>query len=74
MVCVFAYVVRSQLEEKSAQLQRVIGEKRWLEADQQALQDQLNAAKARIEHEQKQALAPQTALRNQLNAANAKAR
>ena len=43
-----------ELEDKSRQLDRVLAEKRWIEADQQSLADQLTAMKARVEEQQKQ--------------------
>ena len=45
-----------ELEDKSRQLDRVLAEKRWIEADQQSLNDQLNAMKSRTEEQQKQVL------------------
>ena len=43
-----------ELEDKSRQLDRVLAEKRWIEADQQSLADQLSAMKSRVEEQQKQ--------------------
>jgi len=42
------------LEEKSREHQRVTSQLRWLQADQQALQDEVNASKERLENEKKQ--------------------
>jgi predicted nucleic acid-binding Zn-ribbon protein len=60
------------LEDKSKELQRVLGEKRWIEADQQALQDQLTACRTRMDNDSKQSQSIITGLRSQLKTSTSK--
>ena len=57
-----------ELEDRTRQLDRVLAEKRWIEADQHSLNDQLQAMKARVEELQKQLSAQQQAAKDKLQA------
>ena len=46
--------LQRELEDKTRQLDRVMAEKRWIEADQQSLNDQLTTMKARVDEQHKQ--------------------
>ena len=46
--------VQRELEDKTRQLDRVMAEKRWIEADQQSLNDQLTTMKTRVDEQHKQ--------------------
>jgi uncharacterized protein YlxW (UPF0749 family) len=54
------------MEDKSKELQRVLSEKRWIEADQQALHDQLTALRQRHDADAKQSSSIITTLRGQV--------
>ena len=46
--------LQRELEDKTRQLDRVMAEKRWIEVDQQSLNDQLTTMKARVDEQHKQ--------------------